>query len=140
LHQFTAIWDTGATNSVITQAVIDACQLVPTGVARVNHAQGVSLSETYLVNMGLPQQVIFPGVRVTKGSFNGADLLIGMDIISRGDFAVTNFGGLTKFSFRLPSTAHIDFVAESGETRILQPAAPTNRTLRAERRRQKFGR
>jgi hypothetical protein len=35
-----------------------------------------------------------------------------MDLISQGDFAVTNFQGLTKFSFRVPSLRHIDFVQE----------------------------
>ncbi len=39
-------------------------------------------------------------------------MLIGMDIISRGDFAVTNKDGKTTFSFRLPSVAKIDFVKE----------------------------
>lgn len=37
------------------------------------------------------------------------DLLIGMDIISLGDFAITNVNGKTTFSFRLPSTSIIDF-------------------------------
>jgi len=32
-----------------------------------------------------------------------------MDIISQGDFTVTNYGGTTKFSFRIPSQKHIDF-------------------------------
>ena len=35
-----------------------------------------------------------------------------MDIIGVGDFAVTNRDGKTKFSFRLPSRADIDFVVE----------------------------
>ena len=41
-----------------------------------------------------------------------SDVLIGMDIISRGDFAITHPGGRTKFSFRVPSQADIDFVEE----------------------------
>lgn len=36
-----------------------------------------------------------------------------MDIISRGDFAITNFGGKTTFSFRIPSTEEIDFNDQS---------------------------
>lgn len=111
--EFDAIWDTGATNSVITQKVIDACELLPTGIARVQGVLGESESETYLVNIGLPNKVIFHTVRVTKGNFLGADILIGMDIINKGDFAVTNLGGVTKFSFRTPSQVHIDFVEES---------------------------
>lgn len=112
IKQFEAIWDTGATNCVITQAVIDACGLVATGMANVNGPNGAFQSETYLVNIALPQAVIFPVVRVTKGNFIGADVLIGMDIINKGDFAVTNLGGITKFSFRIPSLVHIDFVED----------------------------
>lgn len=72
----------------------------------------VRQSETYLVNIRLPNSVAFMGVRVTKGNLGDADVLIGMDIISQGDFAVTNLGGLTKFSFRVPSATHIDFVED----------------------------
>ena len=39
-------------------------------------------------------------------------MLIGMDIISKGDFAITHPGGHTKFSFRVPSQADIDFAVE----------------------------
>lgn len=60
------------------------------------------LSETYLVNVYLPNKVAMPEVRVTKGDLRGADILIGMSIIGEGDFAVTNKGGITKFSFRIP--------------------------------------
>ena len=110
---FDAIWDTGATNSVITQAVVDSCGLMPTGVAKVNHAGGSSQVATYLVNIGLPNSVGYPGVRVSIGKVVGGDILIGMDIIGTGDFAVTNFNGTTTFSFRHPSVEHIDFVRES---------------------------
>ncbi len=119
---------TGATNCVITQRVIDELGLRPSGIAQVQGVHGgPQQSETYLVNITMPHAVIFTGVRVTKGSFLGGDMLIGMDIISRGDFAVTNFGGLTKFSFRFPSMEHIDFVPGTN------PPGPG----RAERRRAK---
>lgn len=75
---FDAIWDTGATNSVITQRVIDDCGLVATGMAKVRGVHGgVIESPTYLVNIVLPDRVIFTGVRVTKGDFTGGDILIG---------------------------------------------------------------
>jgi len=38
--------------------------------------------------------------------------LIGMDIISQSDFAVTAYNGNTKMSFLVPSTHEIDFVQE----------------------------
>ena len=114
--EFTALWDTGATNSVITQNVVDACGLKPTGFGSIFHAQGESRNiERFLVNIGLPNNVAFPGLPVTLGVLISADILIGMDIIGRGDFAVSNFNGRTKFSFRFPSQRDIDFVKESKE-------------------------
>jgi hypothetical protein len=38
------------------------------------------------------------------------DVIIGMDILRHGDMAVTNSGGITVFSFRVPpDNKHIDF-------------------------------
>jgi len=112
ITQYDAIWDTGATNSVITQAVIDACGLVATGMSQVHGVHGEQQRETHLVNIYLPNNMVVGGIRVTSGELIGADVLIGMDVINLGDFAVTNFKGQTKFTFRFPSKAHIDFVQE----------------------------
>ena len=40
------------------------------------------------------------------------DILIGMDIISQGDLAVTNKQGKTVFTFQIPASHKIDFKAE----------------------------
>jgi hypothetical protein len=116
LKKFVAIWDTGATASVVTQAVIDRCGLIATGMTQVHGIHGDTVSDTFLVTIGLPNKVLFQELRVTRGELPGGaegDILIGMDIIGRGDFAVTNRDGITVFSFRLPSKAHIDFVREA---------------------------
>jgi len=110
---FTAIWDTGATNSVITPAVAAKCSLKPTGMARVCHANGEANVETCLVNIALPNKVAFSNVKVTLMDLTDADVLIGMDIIAVGDFAVTNSDGKTTFSFRIPSIEKIDYVEEA---------------------------
>lgn len=110
LPVFKAIWDTGATNSAITSNVIDQCGLKATGMTVVDTAQGTTTTETFLVGIVLPNKVVFPEVRVSKGVLRGPDVLIGMDIIGAGDFAVTNKDGKTVFSFRMPSTECIDFV------------------------------
>ena len=109
---FTAIWDTGATDSVITQKVVDQCGLKPTGMTCVYGVYGKGNAEVYRVNIELPNHVNFFNVRVTKakGILPLSDALIGMNIITRGDFAVTNTGGKTVFSFQIPSIQHIDFV------------------------------
>lgn len=84
----------------------------------VRDVRGESQTETFLVNVELPNRVRFAGIRVTRGVMADADVLIGMDIITRGDFAVTNFEGVTKFSFRCPSEGHIDFVEEHNKTQV----------------------
>ena len=112
--EFNAIWDTGATGCVVTQSVVDACGLVSTGRAMVTGVHGESEDDTYLVNIFLPNEVGMSGVPAIIGDFGkDADVLIGMNIINRGDFAVTNLDGKTKFSFRFPSEFHIDFVEEA---------------------------
>jgi uncharacterized protein YchJ len=61
----------------------------------------------------LPNKVIIPDIKVLSGDFQGYDIIIGMDIITLGDFALTNFEGKTKCSFRMPSMMEIDFVKKS---------------------------
>jgi len=59
--------------------------------------------------MLLPNNVGVSQLRVTQGIINGADVLIGMDVITKGDFALSNFQGKTTFCFRIPSVERIDF-------------------------------
>ena len=74
-------------------------------------------AEIYLVNIRLPNQVGFLQWRVTKQDLpSKTDVLIGMDVIGVGDFAVTHKDGKTVFSFRCPSIARIDFVEKSSAT------------------------
>lgn len=113
LVEFKAIWDTGATASVITQKVVDNCGLSPIGMVLVHGVHGTSQAEVYVVNIRLPNGVGIKLVNVSKGDLvGGCDVLIGMDIINLGDFAVTNQNKRTVFSFRLPSSTCIDFVQE----------------------------
>ena len=59
--------------------------------------------------MVLPNNVGISALRVTRGKITGtADVLIGMDVITSGDFTLSNFQGATWFSFRIPSVAGID--------------------------------
>lgn len=75
LVEFDAIWDTGATNSVITQAAANDCGLTPTGIAKVHGVHGERQVETYFVNIALPNNVEFTGIRVTKGDLGDANIL-----------------------------------------------------------------
>lgn len=112
--KYNAIWDTGATNTVITRKVVQDGGLATTGVAMARHGGGESPANTYLVSIFLPNKVVFPQVRVTQGILPAAvDLLIGMDIIGAGDFAVTNHDEKTVFSYKVPSAERIDFAEEA---------------------------
>lgn len=118
---YQAIWDTGATNTVISQNVANDLGLHPTGRTRVSGVHGPEEVNTYLVNVYLPNNVGFPGVRVTEGKLVGCDVLIGMDIIRSGDLAISNFNNRTIFSFRFPSIEETDYQMEiNNETKAMK--------------------
>jgi len=112
-HQFLpidAIWDTGATGTAITTKVVERLGLIPTGMATVSTANGMALQNTHTVDIGLPNGVIIKGIVATQvDALLGADALIGMDIITLGDFSITNFKGNTCMSFRMPSLHELDY-------------------------------
>jgi hypothetical protein len=122
LIQKNALWDTGATNSVITAATAQEMKLTPIGVVNVVHYGGVKQSNTYMVNMFLPNRVAITGVIVSESGDivgKGFDVIFGMDIITRGDFSITNVNNQTCMSFRFPSIATIDYVWEAERIRYL---------------------
>jgi len=119
-YRTSALWDTGATQSVITKATANALQLVPVGQTTVNHAGGCSQANTYVVNIILPNKVGFVGVLVSEcpdvaGNFGA---IVGMDIISQADLSITNAGGQTWMSFRTPSIQPIDYVIEANRLKF----------------------
>jgi hypothetical protein len=115
LYKTTALWDTGATSSVVTQTTAKSIGLIPTGNTMVNHAGGTSQTNTYVTNFFLPNRVTVYGVFVSECSDNAGNFgaIIGMDIIVKGDFAITNFNGFTWMTYRFPSMQPIDYVQEA---------------------------
>lgn len=107
-----AQWDTGATASCISEKVVSDLELVETGYIPRHTPSGHDIAKTYLVDVTLPNDVQVPDLRVcdSKIGDQGIGMLIGMDIINRGDFAVSNHQGKTVFSFRMPSEFILDFV------------------------------
>lgn len=108
-----AIWDTGATNTAISASIVKRLNLMPITKTDVK-AAGISyVSNVYKVDILLPNKVAVSDVRVTEAkNIQDSEILIGMDIIGIGDFAVTNADRKTCFSFRYPpAEKHIDYVA-----------------------------
>lgn len=106
-----AIWDTGATGSVITVRAAKELGLVPTSKTIVQGVNSRDVKNVYAVSISLPNKVTIPFVNVTECNDLSADydVLIGMDIMSHGDLAITHSNGQTVFTFRIPSIARIDF-------------------------------
>lgn len=107
-----ALWDTGATTSAITKELADKLGLLPFSRTKVSHAGGTSAANLYKVNIYLPNRVAFHSITVMEAVLNKCDALIGMDIISKGDFVITNRNNKTIFSFQMPSTHEYDFVKQ----------------------------
>ena len=105
-----AIWDTGATISVISEKVVQNLGLNSINERDVQTANGDRRAKVYLVNVHLPNKVIFIAWEVIEGDCPGCDVLIGMDIIGCGDFAVTHKSGTTCMSFQVPSGHDTDYV------------------------------
>ena len=96
-----ALWDTGAVTSVIDKSLVKKLELVPFDTGRAYTAQGYYDSSMYLLDVMLPNNIIVKGLRVGDGEFQGFDMLLGMDVISLGDFHLTNDGN-TVFKFVIP--------------------------------------
>jgi predicted aspartyl protease len=105
-----ALWDTGADGSVISPKVVDLLGLLPSGATEVYTANGIAFQEVFDVSILLPGGLLIDTevtcADLTTGQFA---CLIGMDVIEKGDFAVSNFQGKTVFTFRYPSVETIDF-------------------------------
>jgi hypothetical protein len=111
--KYQGLYDTGATNSVISPQVVADLHLASIGMRTVGVGGGSHTTTAHLVNIGMPNRVMFSMVPVAKMVMpGGVDVAIGMDILGLGDFSVTHQDGKTVFSFCVPSRRHIDFVSE----------------------------
>lgn len=116
-HNIKAIWDTGASCSAITKKAADILRLIPVSKTIVNTANGSIERNVYYVNIHLPNRVTIQYLKVTECSdlIGDFDMLVGMDVITIGDLAITNHSGQTTMSFRTPSIKKIDFVKQAND-------------------------
>lgn len=112
------LWDTGATGSAITAAAAQRMGLIPVSMTQVSGVHGAEIVPVYSIILTLNNENISVPVRVSEGkapSFSvegDADILIGMDVITMGDFSVSNYKGTTVMTFRFPSLETIDYCKE----------------------------
>ena len=100
-----AIWDTGATNTVLTDETALKIGLISFGKTIVSGVHGPKTVNRYFVNVTLNNESISLDIPVTECSALSADgsigVLIGMDIINQGDFAINQSKPV--ISAKLPS-------------------------------------
>jgi predicted aspartyl protease len=102
--EFKAMWDTGAAKTVITPRVIESCGLTPMRRIKsvlLQGVEGIEKSAAYEINLSLPSRITIHELTVVSKNPGEVwwDVLIGMDVISIGDFRVTNKNGKTEWSF-----------------------------------------
>ena len=114
-----ALWDTGANRSVISSKLVNNLSLEPVAMMPASGVHKQETCKVYLIDVHLPNMITVKDVKVIEvKNIPNADVLIGMDIITIGDFSITNANKKTVFSFRFPSDfKHIDYAQKAKEIR-----------------------
>ena len=62
----------------------------------------------YEISLGLPNRETYHDIQVFGAALDEYSVLLGMDIIARTDFFITNNDGKTTFQFRTPSEGGVE--------------------------------
>jgi hypothetical protein len=105
------IIDTGCNTTCISRRLIRTLELQQKGIATSkNSSAREEISLLFDAVFVLPQNIQTPLLRVADFSRKAEfEVLIGMDIITSCDLAITNDAGNTVVSFRKPHGPYIDF-------------------------------
>lgn len=97
-----ALIDTGAMRTCISSRVANALSLIPTGTMRIEAANGhTDLVNTHIVNIDFGDDIRFEMMKVPRLNMSDEDMIIGMDILCQGDYAVSNSENKTIFMFQI---------------------------------------
>lgn len=109
-----ALWDTGANVTCLSETVARQMSLV-----KINERElTVADNKTYTANVYCIKLqmcfITFDIMEVCGLPMDGKrqNMIIGMDIINKGDLSITNYQGQSYLSFRYPSLERIDYVEE----------------------------
>lgn len=96
-----AIWDTGAVSTMITPYIAKELELNCISLTTISSITDINVqANMYMVYLYLPNDIKIDTF-ATEAKPVDCDLLIGMDIISRGNFIIDNSSGKTVFTFKL---------------------------------------
>lgn len=93
---YTAIFDTGATNTVLSKKIFNDLMLEKAGDVTLNGVNGTSVVNIAIADIDLPNNIHFNDTDVTICELPaGVDALLGMDITTRGNFHVDTAASTT---------------------------------------------
>jgi len=109
-----AMVDTGATMSGISSRMAARMGLKSYEEQEFIHPKGVGKSPVYIFDVIFPKDKVFENIKAVEITpVHDCDFLIGMNVISMGDMAITRVDGKMAFSFRVPpAERYIDFESE----------------------------
>jgi hypothetical protein len=95
-----AMWDTGATMSLVNDKIIKDLQLKEICITKVKHVAGTETFPVYTAAIEIQGGMIINEHRlVSFPSIHAFDMIIGMDIITLGRFCIENNDGNSVFTF-----------------------------------------
>ncbi|MDR0289479.1 MAG: retropepsin-like domain-containing protein [Treponema sp.] len=111
-----AIWDTGATHSVISNKIKEQMKLIPISSKLVYGVNSKQYVDIVAASIKLPNDLVIDKNRFYVCNLpSGIDMLIGMDIIQLGNFHISNTDGKTQFSFVVPPLPSLYDLAEEAQ-------------------------
>ena len=98
-----AMWDTGSNATILSAKLVRDLRPDRFGQGGMTGIGGQSEGDTYLIHISLPTGDVITYQEVYEADLSDYDAIIGMDIITRGDFHLDSSKGETLFSFQLPN-------------------------------------
>ena len=97
-----AIWDTGATSSMIAANVAKHLSLTPTSTVAIAGVHGIKDAPCYYVDVLFDNGALLRDIKVAEASnVGGFGLLVGMDIIGKGVFRVDGTNNYLQVDFEV---------------------------------------
>lgn len=98
-----ALWDPSSPQSLISAETIDLINPLQKSKEKFVSKDIIIEKEFFSVNVSLSDEITFIDVSFMKADLpeKKVDIVIGNDIISRGNFEIINYDNLVEFSFRI---------------------------------------
>jgi hypothetical protein len=112
-----ALWDTGASISAVTPEIQKQLKATPIDKKAISGIHSTQIVDVIYITLELPNHVIKKNIEVVVCNItSNVGMILGMDIISMGDLALSNGNDQTLISFAVPPFEEkIDFSKKQHE-------------------------